>query len=128
MMDVTAFNANGELERYLLGTLPDDARDGIDERLLVDTELFDALCIIENELAYDYALGLLTPDERSRFEDRLLHRRGMQQRVRAAAAMIDGIGAVESAGRSPLRHWWLYAAAAASLVLIAWLVRDNARL
>ena len=126
MMNVTASNGNGELERYLLGLLPDEARDRIDERLLVDAQLFDALCVVENELAYDYALGLLTPDERHRFEERFLNRPAVQARVRTAAALIDGIGAAEPV--RPAYQWWLYLAAAASVVLIAWLARDNARL
>jgi hypothetical protein len=126
MMDVTAINGNGELERYLLGLLPDDARDRIDERLLVDAQLFDALCVVENELAYDYALGLLTPDERRRFEERFLNRPAVQARVRTAAALLDGIGAAEAV--RPARQWWLYAAAAASVLLVAWFARDNARL
>ncbi len=125
-MDVTASNGNGDLERYLLGTLPEDARERIDERLLVDTELFDALCVVENELAYDYALGLLTADERRAFEERFLDRPAMQARVQTAAALIDGIRAADPA--RPRQQWWLYVAAAASIVLIAWLARDNARL
>ena len=126
MTDVTASNANGELERYLLGQLPDDARDRIDERLLVDAQLFDALCVVENELAYDYALGLLTPDERHRFEERFLHRPAVQARVQTAAALINGIGATERV--RPANQWWFYAAAAAGVLLVAWLARDNSRL
>lgn len=123
---MTASNANGELERYLLGLLPDDARDRIDERLLVDAQLFDAICVVENELAYDYALGLLTPDERHRFEERFLHRPAVQARVRTAAALINTIGAAEPV--RPAYQWWFYAAAAASVLLVAWLARDNVRL
>lgn len=125
MMDVTAGN-HGNLERYLLGTLPDGERDRIDERLLVDAELFEALCVIENELAYDYALGLLTPEERSRFEQRFIDRPAVQARVRTAAALIGGMRDAEPARAK--YGWWLYAAAAAGVVLMVWLVQDNARL
>jgi len=125
-MDVTASNGDGELDRYLLGLLPDDARDRIDQRLLVDAELFDALCVVENELTYDYALGLLMPDERHRFEERFLNRPAVQARLRTAAALSDGIGAAEPV--RPAYQWWFYAAAAASVLLVAWLARDNARL
>ena len=117
MVDVTSNTAHDQLERYLLGTLPEAERERIDERILTDGRLVDDLCVVENELAYDYAIGLLTPEERRQFEERFLHRPAIQARVRTAARLLDGIRSVEHRDAPRRIQWTVYAAAAASVVL-----------
>jgi hypothetical protein len=128
MVDVTADASHDQLERYLLGTLPEAERERIDERILTDSQLFDDLCVVENELAYDYAIGLLAGDERRLFEERFLQRSAIQARVRTARQLLEGIRAAEDGGARRSSPWLIYAAVAASLILVAWLARENIRL
>ena len=127
-MDVTGDTSHDRLERYLLGTLPDAEREHIDERILTDSQLFDDLCVVENELAYDYAIGLLAGDERRLFEERFLQRPAIQARVQTARQLLDGIRAAEYGDRPRSTPWLVYGGIAASLILVAWLARDNMRL
>ncbi len=125
MVAVTADASRDQLERYLLGTLPEAERDRIDERILTDPQLFDDLCVVENELTYDYAIGLLSFDERRLFEERFLQRPAIQARVRTARQLLEGMRAAERGGTQRRRPWLTYGAAAASVILVTWLAREN---
>jgi hypothetical protein len=116
--------ARDELVEYLVGDLSDDRRQEIESRYFADDELYDALVAVEHELAYDYAAGTLTPDERRRFEQRFLHTAEQRDRVRTARAVLEAIrrGPDRRAVVSP---WWLTAAAAVLVAVAGWWVIDR---
>jgi len=60
------------IRHYFLDELPEKEQDLVHERLLMDPEFFEATLIIEDELMDDYALGLLSPNDRVRVEESLL--------------------------------------------------------
>ena len=60
------------IRNYFLDELPERDQDLVDERLLKDPEFLLASQIIEDELVDDYALGLLSPNDRLRLEEGLL--------------------------------------------------------
>jgi hypothetical protein len=119
------------LAPYLLGTLPDGPRQQIDDRLLTDELLFESLRATENELAYDYALGLLDEGARARFEQRFLNNPEIARRVDTARSILETAGAMDRRSAGPAARWptWMRVAAAASVLLaVGWLGLQNARL
>jgi hypothetical protein len=75
------------LRRYLLGELADDARDEIEQDLLIDEELFEELLVMEEELTDEYIEGNLANEERARFEQHFLATPERQQSLRFARAL-----------------------------------------
>jgi hypothetical protein len=70
---VQSETSDGELiTRYQLGDLSEPEQESVEQRLLADEAFCEQALAIENELAYDYAAGLLTPREREQFEKRFL--------------------------------------------------------
>lgn len=70
-METPVINKN-VIRSYLLGELSDEEREGIEERLLVDDEFFNALTTLEDEveeeLVDQYVVGELTGREREQVE------------------------------------------------------------
>lgn len=60
------------IRRYLLGQLPDGAREEIERDLMAKEEVFAELLIIEDELTDEYISESLSPDERANFETHFL--------------------------------------------------------
>jgi len=56
------------LVRYLIGDCSDEERTRVEERFFSDTDTFDRLCELEEELVARYARGELRADERVQFE------------------------------------------------------------
>jgi hypothetical protein len=56
------------LIRYLIGDCAEDERTRVEERFFAETDTFDRLCELEEELAARYARGELRADERAQFE------------------------------------------------------------
>lgn len=56
------------LRRYVLGTLEEDPRLRLEERLVRDPDTFEALGVIEDELTEEYLDGTLTEPERRAYE------------------------------------------------------------
>jgi len=62
------------IRSYLLGELPESEQERIEERLVTDfdQDFFEAVLMIESELVEDYALGLISDQERAKLERGLL--------------------------------------------------------
>ena len=60
------------IREYLLGQLSDEEQQKIEERLMVDDDLFDELEISKGELIEEYCAGELTPPEQDWFEHHYL--------------------------------------------------------
>jgi anti-sigma factor RsiW len=84
---------------YLLGELPEDDLARLEELLFSDDAYYEQLMMVEDELRYDYAQGLLDPDRRERFEKRLGASTGNRKTLEFAAAFGSALSlsAAESA-------------------------------
>ena len=76
-----------EVRDYLLGSLGEDARQRLEERLLTEGGIFEELLVGEEELFDDYAAGALSDDERNRFEAHFLSTTERHQKLRFALAL-----------------------------------------
>lgn len=88
------------LRRYLLGDLPPDARQRLEEQLLADDALYEELLVCEDELVDQYLAGTLTADERARVESHFLVPPARRQKLAFASAFkryIAQTGAVAAA-------------------------------
>lgn len=87
-----------QLIRYLLGELPPEAQERLEEQLFADPELADRIDAVETDLVDDYVRQELPEDLRRRFESGYLASRARQDRVRRARAEIQVLS--ESASSS----------------------------
>lgn len=112
------------LRRYALGTLEEDSRLRLEEQLVRDLDVFDALGVIEDELTEEYLDGVLTDAERVAYE----RQRSVSPdrwhapeffatlKARASAAAEPQGGAATSFWSRPVPPAWLAAAAALLVV------------
>jgi len=63
---------DARLRQYVLGELDDERRGELEERLVVEPDLFELLGPTEDELVEDYLEDVLTPKERVAFERHFL--------------------------------------------------------
>jgi hypothetical protein len=130
------------LRRYFLGDLPQEERVRLEDRYLVDVELFEELLAAENDLLDAYVRGELTEAERQQFEMEYLKSPERRDRVDFASALSQ-VPALEEealvAHRSSLwKKMWagfsirqgmpLWALATAAVVIVAsgsWLLVQN---
>jgi len=61
-----------EIRQYLLRQLSEDQQQSIEQRLLVEDDLFEELEIMETQLVDDYVAGSLTSEERKQFDEHFL--------------------------------------------------------
>lgn len=127
------------LIRYLLGSLPEEEAERLDEESIVDDELAERLRLAEDDLVDAYATGTLTAERRDRFESYYLASRRRRKRVGFAKSFLAGIDRRESrlaplprsaAGRpaAPSRVPWIHAAAAVLLLGVSVLVAEQVSL
>jgi hypothetical protein len=125
--------------RYLLGQLTDDEEQSIEERLLVDDELFQELELAKDELTQEYVNQQLTETESDLFQHRFLRSPEAKQKYEFAKtfaayaqrrAKPEKFGLIERL-RSffSVQPKWLSAAAMITLVVIVgvifWLARTS---
>ncbi len=88
----TSSVSDEELRLYLLGSLPEDERLIIDERLLSDDELAGRVQLAESVLTDDYAAGTLNQTERELFHRRFMVTEARQQNLRLSEGLRDYAG------------------------------------
>jgi CHAT domain-containing protein len=121
------FNNDNLLRSYLLGTLPQERAEQVEEWLLKDDDGIDELSLIEDELIEDYARNALDAGERRQFESHFLSNPKRQRKlmlVRGLRKYTGEIGHVSKADPAPARRWYSpflspQWAAAAAVVLVA---------
>lgn len=76
-----------EIRRYLLGGLDEEARQGVERRLLTEEDFFEELLFVEEELTDQYLNEELTADERRDFEAHFLSTPERRRKLRFAKAL-----------------------------------------
>jgi anti-sigma factor RsiW len=79
------------LIRYLLGLLPDDEAERLDEQTLVDDEAAARLRSVENDLVDAYVSGTLDAEARERFESFYLASPRRREKVKFAARFLAAV-------------------------------------
>jgi len=124
-----------DLRRWLLGVLPQQESNALEERLITDTALYEELLIVEDELIDEYLAGGLTADEREAFDSYFMNSPERQEQFRIANALrfyIDeskeDVSNRQLANATPVkladhrRAWFRMPVAAVSLAAAAVLV------
>ena len=75
------------IRRYLLGRLSDGAGEELEQNILTNTELFEELLVVEDELIDEYLAGKLDQDERASFEQHFLATPERHEQLRFARAL-----------------------------------------
>jgi hypothetical protein len=122
------------LRHYLLGMLPEEAQRACEAEYLASDDAFQAMLAAENELAYDYAQGVLSADERKRFEERFLQDPEHGRRIAVARGVLKQLQHPPPVRRehrawlSPAIAWTGVAALVVLTVATAWLLSRTTRL
>lgn len=114
-----------EVRLWLLGLLPEQESRAFEERLITDSELYEEVFIVEEELIDDYIADRLSADERKAFESYFMNSPERQEQFRIANALRVYIGdAKEAQPVTEVKRRWPFAAMslAAAAVVIAALV------
>lgn len=100
------------LKQWLLGLLPQQEGQSLEERLITDTALYEELHIVEDELIDQYLGNALTATEREAFESYFMNSTERQEQFRIANALrvyIDDskpdVAEWPAAKTTPNRFW-----------------------
>ena len=123
-----------QLVRHLLGTLPDDEAQRVEEESIVDDEVAARLQVAEDDLVDAYARGTLGGDRVARFESFYLASPLRRKKVAFAKRFVAAIDSASPAERETTATvtavwrgataWfpWTLAAAAALFLAAGWLL------
>ncbi|MBC7910249.1 MAG: zf-HC2 domain-containing protein [Pyrinomonadaceae bacterium] len=127
------------LRQFLLGALPAAEREAVEDRFMVEGELFAALGATEEDLLEEYARGELSAPEREQIERHLLLVPRNRERARLLRTMQTAFAQRTHAPAEPTRQTkfrnffqprvWRYALLAACLIVACgfgwWLLRGR---
>lgn len=137
------------IEKYLLGDLPDQERERVEERYFTDSDFLEQVQAAEAEIIEDYARGLLSPATARKVEQNLLTSDYQKEKGRFANTLLRAIDQngerapvfpqVKQGGkrwwedvinffRGPSASGWAIPATAALLLVCGWLIFDRVRL
>ena len=107
------------LVRYLLGELPDDERERLQDAYFTDDVLFARLLVAEDDLIDAYVRGTLTEAQRRRFEQRFGPSPAQARRLKFAR-LLQGTarGPAAKAAAPPPRRAPAWRAVAAAVLLL----------
>ena len=130
------------MRRYFLGDLPSEESARIEDRFLVDADVFEEMLATENDLIDAYVLGELAEDERKKFEAEYLRSPRRREKVEFARTLSR----VSTLARQPVHvqeislrkqiwqafsaqraiHQWALATAVVAIAMsAAWLIMQN---
>ena len=133
MSDVHTFAPGDQhLIRYLLGLLPDEEAERLDEASIVDDDVA-WLCVAESDLVDAYISGTLTGETLARFETFYLSSPARREKVRFAERFLGVINRATAAqlaiaAPSRTRIFWPMAAAVFVLTACGLLIVQDVRL
>ncbi|HEV8145679.1 MAG TPA: hypothetical protein VGP79_04835 [Bryobacteraceae bacterium] len=104
------------LVAYLLGEMPAEEELTLERDYFVDDAAYERLLVVEDELAFDFAEGRLSPERRAHFEKTIGASERGRESVQFAQSLLAALRASERAP-VPTRYWAI--AAAAALILLA---------
>jgi hypothetical protein len=114
---------------YLLGELSDDAQLELERDYFVRDETYQQMLAVEDELAYDYVEGRLSPERRRRFETTIGATERGRKNLEFARSLLSTLVALRTRERRSLAPWAAAIAAAVVIALIAaWAALRVARL
>jgi hypothetical protein len=122
------------LSRYLLGSLPDDAAEQLDELSVIDGDVAARLRAIEHDLVDAFVNGELSGEVLDRFQSHYLASPANRSRVTFAESLrqyqrkAERLPAQSFGSWSWASRWGLAAAAAIALVASSYLWTENVRL
>jgi hypothetical protein len=121
---------NERLVRYLLGLLPADEAERLDEQSIVDDDAACRLLSVENDLVDAYVRETLDPDRRFRFESHYLTSPIRRRRVMFARRFLAAVDRrpPEAVAPTVRRAWPPLALAATLLLTVGALVMENVNL
>src|SRR5215813_9308771 len=122
---------NERLVRYLLGLLPIDEAERLDEQSIVDDDVACRLLSVENDLVDAYVRETLDPGRRLRFESHYLTSPIRRRRLMFARRFLAAVDRRPPAAVAPVirRLTWPPVALAATLLLtVGALVMENVNL
>jgi hypothetical protein len=129
----------------LLGELPSEKQEQVEELLLTREEFYEELLIVEDELVDDYLRDKLSVDEQENFRQRFLSTPERYEKLRVARALkryLDQRAATETIAELKPASWWrallgylsfpqMRVAAPAMMILIAialgafWIIKKS---
>jgi len=121
------------LARYLLGALPEDETERLDELSIADTSFADRLDAVEYDLVDSYVRGELSGDMLAHFKSRCRSSPAMRDKVKVAESLAgyqrrsSGHGR-RAFGTESWSRWALGAAASLALVATGYLTLETRRL
>ena len=94
------------IKHYLLGDITAEVRQGFEQSLMTDGELFDQLLAAEDELIDEYLAGMLDKEQAEMFEKHFLATAERQQKLRFAGAFrkFAASHAIENASGDMSEH------------------------
>jgi hypothetical protein len=122
---------NERLVRYLLGLVPADEAERLDEQSIVDDDVSCRLLSVENDLVDAYVRETLDPDRRLRFESHYLRSPIRRRRLMFARRFLAAVDRrPPEAAAPPVRRlaWPPVALAATLLLTVGALVVENVNL
>jgi anti-sigma-K factor RskA len=88
-----------QIRHYLLGILAPEQQQEVEESILTNDEQLSLVEMLEDELVDDYVQGLLSPSERTHFEQHFLCVEERRAKVRFAR-ILSSYGKMQPAGSS----------------------------
>ena len=79
----------GMISRYLLGRLAEDEQQQLEEKIMVDNELFNRVLLAEDEMVEEYVQGELSESDRAGFEASFLSTPQGREQVSFAKALSE---------------------------------------
>ena len=114
------------VRRYLLGDLPEAEQLALEQEYFADSEKFEQVWDLENELVDDYVRGRLTKQERELFEHNYLTTLRHQQRVAVARSLVQAVDETIAAEKKEAHKaksttsWWTNLSAFFQMPQMAW--------
>ena len=96
---------DGLIRRYLLGQLSEDERDQLEEKMMADNDLFNAMLLAEDEIVEQYLDAELSRKDRASFERSFLTTRDGRRQVALNHALEKLATGKRGSFRQRLEHF-----------------------